>query len=121
MLRPRCTLEQPSDLLDAEHRRQLEGIADQDEPARQVRSVERHREKETQRRDRAIDARWLHATLRLVDLEAADILGRRCIRRTPEKRREAPHEPDVVALCILAQATHGHVFEHVLPQRAYGL
>jgi hypothetical protein len=62
----------------------------------------------------------LHATIRLVDLEAADILGRCRVRWAPEERRETPNETDVVTLGVFAQATHGHVFEHALAQRAHG-
>jgi hypothetical protein len=58
-------------------------VADQDEPARQVRPIERHSEEEAQRRHGAIDGRRLHAILGLVDLEAADILGCRRVRRPP--------------------------------------
>ena len=97
------------------------GVADDDEAARQVRPIERHREEEAQRRNRAIDALRLHATLGLVDLEAADILRCRRIGWALEERGEAPHETDIVTLRILAQAAHGHVFEHALPQQAYGL
>jgi hypothetical protein len=95
-------------------------VTDQDEPARQVRSIERHCEAETQRRHRAFDRRWLHATLGVVDLEAADILRCRGVRRSPEERSEAPREPDIIALRRFAQATHGHVFEHAPAQQADG-
>jgi hypothetical protein len=56
-----------------------------------------------------------------MDLEAAYILGRRCVRWPPEERSKALYEPDIAALQLGAQATHGHVFEHALPQRADGL
>jgi len=121
VLRPGGRLEQPADLLDAEHGRQLARVAHNDEAARQVRPIERHREEEAQCRHGAIDALWLHTTLGLVDLETADVLGRCRVRWPPEERREAPHETDVVTLCVFAQATHGHVFEHAPPQRAHGL
>ena len=65
--------------------------------------------------------RRLHAALSLVDLKAADILGRRRIRRSAEKRGKAPDEADVVALRLFSQAAHGHVFEHAPAQRADGL
>jgi len=42
-------------------------------PPGKVRPIERHAEKEAQGRDRAVDARRLHAALRLVQLEAAQI------------------------------------------------
>ena len=121
VLRPRRYLEQSPNLFDVEHRWQPARVADDDEAARQVRPIERHREEEAQRRYRAIDALRLHATLGLVDLEAADILRCRRIGWALEERGETPHETHVVTLRILAQAAHGHVFEHALPQQAYGL
>ena len=77
--------------------------------------------KKAQRRYRAIDALWLHATLGLVDLEATDILRCRLIGRALEERGEAAHRTHVVTLRILAQAAHRHVFKHALPQRTYRL
>jgi hypothetical protein len=92
-----------------------------DQAARQVGPIERYREEETQRRHRAIDRRRLHATLGLVNLETADILRCRRVRRPLEERSEAPNEPDIVALRRFTHATHGHVVEHASPQRADGL
>jgi len=43
------------------------------------------REEETQGRDRTVDARRLHADLRLVQLEAAQILRRRRVRRPADE------------------------------------
>ena len=62
---PGAAPEQSPNLLDAEHRWQPPRVADDDEAARQVRPIERHREEEAQRRYRAIDALRLHATLGL--------------------------------------------------------
>ena len=62
-------MQQQRYLLDAEHRRYPPRIRHDGEPARQIRPVERHREEEAQGRDRAVDARRLHADLRLVQLE----------------------------------------------------
>jgi hypothetical protein len=70
-------LPQKRDLFDAQHCRQLARSAHHREPAGKVRSVERHGEKEAQGRDYAVDARRQHAALRLVELEAAQILRRR--------------------------------------------
>jgi len=46
--------------------------------------VERHGEEETQRRNRAIDARRTNAGLRLMQLEKAKILRRGRIRRAAD-------------------------------------
>jgi hypothetical protein len=69
VLRRRCRAQQQRHFLDAEHHRYAPWIRHDGEPARQVRPVERHREKEAQGRDRAVDARRLHADPRLVQLE----------------------------------------------------
>ena len=61
------------------------------ETAGEIRPVERHGEEEAQRRDRAVDARRLHAALRLVQLEAAQILRRRRVGRAADEGRERLH------------------------------
>jgi hypothetical protein len=60
----------------------------------------------------------LYPALVLVNLETADILRRRRIRRPLEECRKAANEADVVALRPRSQTAHCHVFEHALPQRA---
>jgi hypothetical protein len=56
-----------------------------------------------------------------MNLETMDILGCRRIRTPPQEGCEAPHEAYVVALRLLSQAAHRHVFKHALPERADGL
>src|SRR5579859_144022 len=121
VLETRRRLEQPPDLLDAQHVRKLAGVADQDETSGQIRPVERHGEEEAQRRHRAVDGRRLHPALGLISLETTDILGRRRIRRPHEEGGEAPHEANVVALRVLSKAAYRHVLKHALTQRAHGL
>src|SRR3954471_16656296 len=113
-------LQQKRHLLDAQHGRQPPRLAYDGEPAGQVWPVQRHREEETQGRDRAIDARRLHAALRLVKLEAAQILRRRGIRRAVNEGRKRPHIANVVVARLLAEAAHAHVLDHTLAQRAGG-
>jgi hypothetical protein len=55
-----------------------------------------------------------------VNLEAANILGRRRLRRSTQEGGEAADEADIIALRLFPQATHGHVFEHPPAQRADG-
>jgi hypothetical protein len=64
------------------------GYGHDGEPARQIRPVERNCEKEAQGRDRAVDARRLHATLRLVQLEQTQVFRCRRVRRPADKGRE---------------------------------
>jgi hypothetical protein len=73
---------------------------------------ERHREKETQRCNRAVDARRLHAALYLVQLEETQVFRRRRIARPAQEGRERPDVSHVVAARVLVEATHGHVFDH---------
>ena len=90
------------------------------EPPRQIRPVERHREEEAQGRDRAVDARRLHAALRLVQLEEAQLFRRRRVGRPADEGRECPHVPDIIAPRVLIETAHAHVFDHARPQRADG-
>jgi hypothetical protein len=78
VLRSRRRLQQQRDLLDAQHRRQPARLTHHRETPGKLRAVERHGEQEAQGRDRRVDARRLHAALPLVQLEAADIVRRRC-------------------------------------------
>src|SRR5207302_8601980 len=85
-----------------------------------VRPVERHREEEAQRRNRAVDARRLDAALRLVQLVATQILRRRRIGRPADEGRERAHLANVVAARLFGEAAHRHVFDHARTQRADG-
>jgi Type I restriction enzyme R protein N terminus (HSDR_N) len=69
-------------------------------------------------RDRTVDARRLHAALRLVQLVAAQILRRRRVGRAADERRQRPHVANVVAAGVLVEAAHRHIFDHACPQSA---
>jgi len=73
-------------------------------PSGKVGPIERHGEEETQRRDRTVDARRLHAGLRLVQLETAQILRRRRVGRPADEGCERPHVANVVAARLLGEA-----------------
>ena len=118
VLRPRRRLEQQRDLRDAQHGRQPARFTHDREPPGKVRPVERHGEEETQGRDRTVDARWLHAGLRLVQLEAAQILRRRRVGRPADEGCERPHVANVVIARLLSEAAYPHVLDHARPQRA---
>ena len=120
VLRTRRRLQQKRHLLDAQHGRQPARLAHDCQPTRQVRPVERHGEKEAQGRNRAVDARRLHAALRLVELEAAQILCRRGIGRVADEGRKCPDIPNVVVARLLAEAAHAHILDHARTQRAGG-
>jgi hypothetical protein len=93
---------------------------DDGEAAGQIGPVERHGEEEAQRRNRAVDARRLHAGLRLVHLETAKVLGRGRVGRAADEGRQSLHAADVVTARVLGEAAHVHVFDHALAQRAAG-
>src|SRR5712664_2018276 len=84
-------------------------------------AVERHGEEETQRHNRAIDARRTRAGLGLMQLEKAKILRRGRIRRAAEKGCECPDVSDIIVARLLDEVAHRHVFDHALAQRADGL
>jgi hypothetical protein len=115
ILRPRCCLQQLRHFLGAQHRRQPARIAHDGKPARQVRSVERHREEEAQCCNCAVDAWRLHADLRLVQLEAAQVFRRRRVGRPADEGREGAHMADIIAPRVILEATHAHVFDHARP------
>jgi len=56
----------------------------------------------------------------LVQLEAADIIGRGGIGCAAQKRSKAPNVPDVVLLGVPAQTAHQHVLLHALAKRSGG-
>ena len=120
VLRPRCGFEQPHDLLDAQHQRQPARLMDQGQAAREIGPVDRHSEEEAQRRDRAVDARRLHAHPGLVQLEPAQILSRRHVGGAADESGKRLHATDVVTARGLGEAAHGHVFDHALTKRATG-
>jgi len=88
VLRRCCRAQQQRHFLDAEHRRYPPRIRHDGEAARQIRPVERHRAEEAQGRDRAVDARRLHADLRLVQLEETQVFRRRRVGRATDEGRE---------------------------------
>ena len=53
----------------------------------------------------------------LMQLEAADVLGRRGVGRAPKERGEAPDMTNVVLLRMRSQAAHQHVLLHALAKR----
>ena len=85
VLRPRCRFEHSRYLLEVEHQRQRARLADERETAGEIGPVQRHGEEEAQRCNRAVDARRMHAGLRLMHLETAKIFRRGSIRRTADR------------------------------------
>jgi len=76
--------------------------------------------KETQGRDRAVDARRLHTALHLVQLEATQIFCRRRVGRPADKGRERPDVLNIIAPRLLAEAAPGDALDHARLQAADG-
>ena len=121
VLRPGSCLDQREDLLRGQNHRQLPRLLHEPQMPGHLRPVTRRREKEPQRRRRAVHGRRLHALLALVQLEPAQILRLGCIRRTAEEDCEVLNVADVIALRLLAEAADGHVLDHPAAKRADGL
>ncbi len=96
-------VEQPGDLVAAEHHRQLARMRQPDQLARQIRAVERLGEEEAQRRHDAVHGRHGNAVLLLLDLEPAQVVGGRRIRRSPEEACQPSDIAEVVALRLRAE------------------
>ncbi|MNV98657.1 hypothetical protein D3C71_1939370 [compost metagenome] len=56
----------------------------------------------------------------LVQLEAADIIGRGGIGCAAQKRSKAPNVTDIIVLGMHAQAAHQHILLHALAERRGG-
>src|SRR5262252_10775504 len=88
-------LQQPRHLLGAKHGRYLARLPHECEVPGHLGAVERHGEKEAQRRHRAVDARRTDASPGLMQLKTAKILSDGLIRRTSQKRCESLDLPDI--------------------------
>ena len=90
LLRPRCGRRRFPSLRSRPLPRRAVNAPGRHEAAGELGAVEGDGEKEPQRRHRTIGRRRPHAGLGLVQLEAAQIVGRRRIRRAAEERCKGP-------------------------------
>lgn len=102
----------------SEHHGQLARVRQPDQLARQVGSVDRVGEEEAQGRNDAVPGRHGNTVVLLPDLEPAQIIRRRRIRRAAQKACEPSDIAQVVALRLLAEPAQGHVVDEPLAQRA---
>ena len=79
--------------------------------------IERHAEKEAQRRDGGVDNGRARAVLGQVQLETAKILIGRRIRRTTKKSCQFHNRADVVMLGLRRKMPDGHVLDHAAAKR----
>ena len=117
VLDARRRLEQPPDLFDAQHVRQLPGTTRQYQLARQVGPLQRHAEQEAQCRHRAVDDGLPGTMLALVNLKAPQIFSGRGVGRASDEACEGAYMADIVVLGPRAHAAHRHVVEHAPTQR----
>lgn len=98
-------VEETGNLVAAQDHGQLARMRQADQPARQVRAVERVGE-EAQRRHNAVHGRHGNAVTLLPDLEPAQVIRCRRVRRSAKEACEPPDIADVVALRLLAEPAH---------------
>ncbi len=110
-------VEETGNLVSAQDHRQFARVCQPDELARQVRAVDRVGEEEAQRRHNAVHGRHGNAVILLPDLEPAQVIRCRRVRRSAKEACEPPDIADVVALRLLAEPAHGHVVNQPLAQR----
>jgi len=112
--------QQARHLLGAEHHRQLAQTGNADELAGKLRPVEGDGEEEAKCGHGAVHRRRVHASLGLMHLEPADILGRRRVGRPAQDRSKAGDDADVAAPGLLGKPAHRHVLDQPLTQAAAG-
>src|ERR1700730_9000165 len=74
--------------------------------------IERHGEKEPQRRDGGVDNRRARAVLGQVQLETTEILIGRRVRRSTEESCQFHNRADVVVLGLRREMADAHVLDH---------
>jgi hypothetical protein len=83
--------------------------------------IERHGEKEPQRRDRRVDRRRPDVRFAQVQLEQTEVFGGGRLRRSTEEVRESLDCADVIALRLRGQTPDGHVLDHAAAKRGDAL
>jgi hypothetical protein len=89
-----------------------------DQLACKIGPVEGVGEEEPQRRHDAVHGRRRYPGFPLLDLEPADILGGRSMRRAPQPGREPSYIALVVTLRLRPETADGHILNQPLAKRA---
>src|SRR5580704_3434303 len=110
--------EQAPRLILAHHQRDLLRLAQVIILGGKIQSPQRHAEQEPQPGHDAVAIADAHADLGEVQLEAADVLGRRRVGRPLHKRREPFATADMASLRARTKLARVHVLDHALAQRA---
>jgi hypothetical protein len=93
-------------------------MGETNELAREVRPIHRMREEEAQRRHDAVYGRHWCAIALLLDLEASQIVGSRCIRGASKEARQSSDITEIVALSLSRETAHIHVVDQPVFRRA---
>src|SRR6185437_607579 len=101
-----------------DHLRNLLRFAQVIDLACKVQPSQRHAEQKTQPGHDAVTIADARSGLGNVKLKAADVLGRRRVRRAFEKRRKPLTAVDMAPLRGRPELTRGHVLDHALTERA---
>jgi hypothetical protein len=109
--------QQSLDLVDAHHQRKLLRLTKVIDLFGQIQSPQRHPQQEPKPSHDAVAGTNAHACLSQVQLEPADIIKGRCVRRSLQKRREPLAAADVASLRARAELARIHIFNHTLTQR----
>ena len=117
VLETRRGIEQSLHLLKRQHDRDLAGMGCSNQLAREVGPIKCVGEEEPKRRDDAVHGRRRNPGISLLDLEQADILCRRGMRRSSQPRREPADVADIVALRLARKPAQGHVIDQTLTKR----
>jgi hypothetical protein len=83
--------------------------------------AERRAIEKAQGRNRAVEGGGAHAVLIEVDLEIAQVVRRRRLRRPSKKGQEPIDVTKIVMRALLAKMTDGHVFQQPLTEGDDGL
>src|SRR5215472_6063900 len=108
-------------LVRAHHQRYLLRLANVIDLARQIQSPQRHPEQEPQPGHDAVAVADAHTGLGQVQLEPADIFGRRRVGRAIKKRGKPLAAVNVTPLRPRRELPCVHVFDHAMTQRGDGI
>ena len=113
--------QQPPRLVRAHHLRDLLRLAEVIDLGGKIQSPQRHAEQEPHPGHNTVAIADARAGLGKIQLEPADVVGRRRVGGPLQKRGESLAAVNVAALGVRAELARGHVFDHALAQRADGV
>src|SRR5262249_51504934 len=112
--------EQPLGLLRAHHQRELLRLLEVVDLGGEIVPPQRDAEQKPHPRHDPVAIADAQSALDQVQLEAADVVSCRRVRRAPQQRGEAPAAVDVASLRMAPQLAGSHILDHTPTQRADG-